>query len=397
MSDQITRHIQDRFQAYKNTVVAQHTVSLSAGFNGSATHIITANSHIHFILDMKLHITLGKLTDTSSGTGYISWVNNIGHKIIKSTEIKVGNTVLSSSSLDYGRHLDILHELEHNKMSSIDYKQLGKKQSVFGLKKYQDSEINLTIPLKFWFSEKREHAFPHILSNEDLKFTLTTNTFESLHHFTSGDSSNVKSEADIDVNIELEISHYNISDEAEKATIKNSGHYEHIYKQTTQTYIPSLSTSNALLFQDLLTSDIIFGAVHNGRHATNTSNTSKPLNFAKSSTNGNGKDIYSNNAKHSTLGTYDFFNTCNLNIDGTDHFETGQKSIDIRTGNKHLYHLHFTTPNEIHSSLNLTNVSNLKLTFSDIPSATFVLYAFVNQYQIITIIWTSSYELINIS
>lgn len=383
MSNQIQNYMKSRFGAdFKKTVLKKDKINLSCGFNSSATHKISANSHIHFILDMKLNITLGKLTEKSSGTGYISWVNSIGHNIIKSTEIKVGNTTLISSSLDYGRYLDILHELKYSKFSSNENKQIGKTNSSYGLKKYQDSIINLTIPLYFWFSEKYEHAYPHILSNEDLSFTLTTNTFDNLHHFPSSDSGNVKSESDIDVDIELEYSYYTIDDESEKATIQNINHYEHIYKETTQTYVPVLLTKNNLIFKNLLASDIIFGAVHADRHARNTAGNA--LNFTTSSTLP--KDVlnYSSNVRNS-IGTFDFFNTCNLIIDGTEHYDTVQKSTDIRFGNKHLYQLYFTPPNEIHSSLNLTNVSNFKLTFTDIPSDTFVLYVFVNQFQIITI------------
>jgi len=382
MSNQIQNYMKNRFSAYNNTVLEKGKINMSCGFNSSATHIITANSHIHFILDMKLNIKLGKLTEKSSGTGYISWVNSIGHNIIKSIEIKVGNTTLNSSSIDYGRYLDILNELEYSKFSSIQYNKIGKTNSVYGLKKYQDKIINLSIPLKFWFSEKHEHAYPHILSNEDFSFTLTTNTFDNLHHFPSSDSGNVKSESDIDVDIELEYSYYTINDELEKETLLNINHYEHIYKETTQTFVPILLTKNDLIFKNLLASDIIFGAVHADRHSKNTAGNA--LNFTSASTHP--KDVlnYSSNVRNS-IGTFDFFNTCNLIIDGTDHFDNEQKSTDIKIGNKHLYHLHFTTPNEIHSGLKLIDISNLKLIFNEIPSDTFVLYVFINQFQIFTI------------
>ena len=61
------------------------------------------------ISDISLKITLGALT-SSTGNGYINWVDSIGHALIEELTFKIGGKSIYDS-FPYGLWLDIYNEL----------------------------------------------------------------------------------------------------------------------------------------------------------------------------------------------------------------------------------------------------------------------------------------------
>ncbi len=88
----------------------------------------------------------------------VSWINGIGHTMIKTIEIEIGGEVIDRHT---GEYLDIFSELTlPNSKKDGYYKMIGEKK--FYTKSSQEGALKLYIPLRFWFCKNVGSALPLI-------------------------------------------------------------------------------------------------------------------------------------------------------------------------------------------------------------------------------------------
>ena len=66
-----------------------------------------------------LKVTLQSIT--TNGVGKVAWVRRLGHFIIDTVELKVGNTTIDKQ---YGMWMDLFYELTHEASNDMGYRKL---------------------------------------------------------------------------------------------------------------------------------------------------------------------------------------------------------------------------------------------------------------------------------
>tara|TARA_B110001450_G_C17653686_1_gene494298 strand:+ start:36 stop:1412 length:1377 start_codon:yes stop_codon:yes gene_type:complete len=122
-----------------------------------------------WITDMVLRIELPKLiADDQEDGGYLNWVDNIGHAIIKHIEVEAFGQIILNKLFPYGLWLDMYNELHD--INNEEWDIIGKNASVESLKVYKTKPQIIYVPLHLWFSKNNESAFPHFIINKSKKF-----------------------------------------------------------------------------------------------------------------------------------------------------------------------------------------------------------------------------------
>jgi hypothetical protein len=132
-------------------------------------------SNMH--LDVKLPAHITTISDDAT---YINWTNNTGHAFLKSVEIEIGGQLIDKQ---YGHWLDVWNELtDHNKFERTLINKHSDKNAY--LKKNLSKtlpELQLYIPLKFWFNRNPGLALPLIaLQYHEVKIKYTTRALDKL-------------------------------------------------------------------------------------------------------------------------------------------------------------------------------------------------------------------------
>lgn len=130
---------------------------------------------------LAVNIDLGSLnTSASRSAGNVfSWVNSIGHAMIKYIEIEIGGFVIDKQ---YGEWFEIWNELTLPFDKKAGYNELvGKKDRAgYSYLSFQDS-LNLIIPIKFWFSKNIGLAIPIVaLTKHSIKINIMWEKFKRL-------------------------------------------------------------------------------------------------------------------------------------------------------------------------------------------------------------------------
>lgn len=139
--------------------------------------------------DIRLIVELPQLegTGTSDYSDYpyiASWINGIGHAMIKTATISLDNTNINKK---YGLWLDIWTELtmtsEHREAY---YSMIGKHEN-FNINS-NNKKMYMEIPLQFWFSKNIGLALPLIsLYDQELKVTIEIEKFDKLWVSSTGE------------------------------------------------------------------------------------------------------------------------------------------------------------------------------------------------------------------
>lgn len=153
---------------------------------------------------------------------YTSWVNAIGYSILNKVEILIGNRIIDRH---YGQWMNIWSELTTNvSKKDILNEMIGKKD--FYTATSQNGEMELYIPLQFWFCNDLGSALPIIaIQRQDIFINVEFNPFEMLW------TSNISSVACkiIDDDIEFKsatlLINYIFLDEDERRYFAQNKHY----------------------------------------------------------------------------------------------------------------------------------------------------------------------------
>jgi hypothetical protein len=126
-----------------------------------------------YLSSIYLHVNLPPLQMTS-GT-FASWTNSIGHAIIDSIDLEIGNRLIDRH---YGLFMEIWEELtgkDKNENSAI-----GKTSNIATLKTYALDHSSYIIPLRFWFCENIGTALPlYALKYHRVKLSIKFKSFDS--------------------------------------------------------------------------------------------------------------------------------------------------------------------------------------------------------------------------
>jgi hypothetical protein len=120
----------------------------SLEFGKKATCIIRRKGDL--LSQMVLEIELPAL---ESG---VSWINGIGHHLIKSVDLEIGGELVDRQ---YGEYLDIYSELNMPAEKRDGYYSMVGKNKSYS-KTTQEGTLKLYIPLRFWFCKDISYALP---------------------------------------------------------------------------------------------------------------------------------------------------------------------------------------------------------------------------------------------
>lgn len=198
---QITFFVADKrnhlqFTLEETTVSANTT----AAFDDTFEFIVPKKSIYSLLSNLVVQFTLPALSTSVSGVSfsgirsdrqYIGWVNSIGHALIKTVTINVGGTKLDKHT---GEWLEIWNEL-HILPDSKSNIAIGKYLNNIDLRTNGNVEKKIFVPLRFWFCNSTQNAFPIGNISSDIRVEIKTHALENLIYtngsITSGISSPV--------------------------------------------------------------------------------------------------------------------------------------------------------------------------------------------------------------
>lgn len=136
-----------------------------------------------------LDITLPSLNPNNDPSFAISWVNSIGHALIKKVELEIGGQIIDTQ---YGMWMEIWDELTLPAEKKFGYYNMIGKHEYFNVT-MQQGELHLRIPLKFWFCNNIGLSIPNIaLQNSTIRLLITFSDFDQLWVSSTGDLSPIK-------------------------------------------------------------------------------------------------------------------------------------------------------------------------------------------------------------
>jgi hypothetical protein len=135
---------------------------------------------------MYLDIILPSLNPNNDPSFAISWVNSIGHALIKKIELEIGGEIIDTQ---YGIWMEIWDELTLPAEKRFGYYDMIGKHEYFNVT-VQQEELHLRVPLKFWFCRNIGLSLPNIaLQNSDIRIIVTFSKFDKLWVSSTGDLS----------------------------------------------------------------------------------------------------------------------------------------------------------------------------------------------------------------
>lgn len=135
------------------------------------------------ISKMYLDIILPSLNPENDPSFAISWVNSIGHAIIKKTHIEICGQKIDEQ---YGIWMEIWIELTLPSEKRLGYYNMIGKHQYFNVT-IQQGELHLRIPLQFWFCKNIGLAIPNIaLQNSTIELFMVFSEFEELFVSSTG-------------------------------------------------------------------------------------------------------------------------------------------------------------------------------------------------------------------
>ena len=136
------------------------------------------------VSQMFIEFRLPALNQDPTDTSYcVSWVNSIGHALIRSIAVDIGGVVIDKQ---YGQWLEIWGELTVPESKRKGYYDLIGHHDNFNACT-QQGELQLYVPLQFWFNRNIGLALPLIaIQNHEVKIKLEITEFDKLWVSTTG-------------------------------------------------------------------------------------------------------------------------------------------------------------------------------------------------------------------
>jgi Major capsid protein N-terminus/Large eukaryotic DNA virus major capsid protein len=164
-----------RYVNFANDIYKLH-LNNQAAF-GTKTQIVIPKKG-HLLSKLNLHLRLPALTKID-GT-YACWVDTLGYAIFNSPiELLIGGVIVDRI---YPVGLDILDEL---RKSNYGHDRMILKSDNYRSNMYNaEKEVNLMIPLDFWFTKDYSYALPLLsMSNQDIQINFSFANFIDLINY----------------------------------------------------------------------------------------------------------------------------------------------------------------------------------------------------------------------
>jgi hypothetical protein len=387
-----------------NVYTKQRKQVMSSVSFGNKTALSSIDPFDGWITNMTLRIeleALWKIGDCEAKTysGYLNWVDSIGHALIEYIELKIGDKVIYNSSFPYGLWLDIYNELNDPNMK--EWSLIGKNASINSLKIYEENKKILYVPLHLWFSKNLESALPYFKfsQNKDninkLQLSIKLRNLNELI-LSTGNTSNNPNTANnrtigIDIIYDTIEAIYSQESKTEfniiKESIMNSNYYNYIEK--IDYYNTSLTNNINIYFNDAPLKNLILVNQNNNR---NKQDKTPLVNEYSTDINGNDWFNYGNTSTISSLNTNDTFETLNISYNGSSINLSDQNLDSIyyrkhtniffnkNIPQKHIYTVPFsiteyTKENIVNGYFNYDSSNTLRLSFTNIaPTSTLSIF-----------------------
>lgn len=161
---------------FANDIYKLH-LNTEALFNTKTQIIIPKKGHL--LSRLNLHLKLPKLIKQQDGT-YICWSDTLGYSIFNSPiELLIGGIVVDKI---YPVCLDILDELSNSSDGSnrMILKSDNYTSNIYNAK----YEVNLMIPLDFWFTKDYSYALPLLsMTNQDIQINFSFADFYNVINY----------------------------------------------------------------------------------------------------------------------------------------------------------------------------------------------------------------------
>lgn len=161
---------------FANDIYKLH-LNTEAMFNTRTQIIIPKKGHL--LSKLNLHLKLPRLIKQQDGT-YICWSDTLGYSIFNSPiELLIGGVVVDKI---YPVCLDILDELSNS--SDGRNRMILKSDNYISNIYNAEHEVNLMIPLDFWFTKDYSYALPLLsMTNQDIQINFSFADFYNVINY----------------------------------------------------------------------------------------------------------------------------------------------------------------------------------------------------------------------
>lgn len=366
------RHTNFSIECIEQTVNGTPSAS-----GGSLESVIKRNGDL--VGSMHFDVKMSNQNADQDNKNYLNWTNNTGHAFIKEVSVEIGGQRIDRH---YGHWLDVYNELtDHDEKEHMILNKHTAISSLKNLTNGPDQELQLYIPLKFWFNRNPGLALPLIaLQYHRIKLKFVTRSMLGL---INGDGdANVSLTASAP-SIKLWANYYYLDTEERKRFAKVS--HEYLIEQVQHEKY-SHGVSHKLKFNHPV-KELIWVEVADKASSEASSSSSSAIditaNVPGSITQNN--DYFNYDCNDTTNGDsefiygsviYEAFATAKITLNGQDRFEPQKASYfrlvqPLQAGhkipNKNVYVYSFALRPEEHQpsgTCNFSRLDNAKLEFT---------------------------------
>jgi hypothetical protein len=374
---------------YRHTNFSMESVEVA--FNGDPdfgqTVTCTIPKNGDLVHQIYLEVTLPQLDqNNTNGLGaaatYVSWVNSIGHALIKTVEIQIGNEVMDRH---HGEWMDIYSNLTIPESKRLAFNNMiGRFSGPAVGPHFAESERTFFIPLQFWFCRNLANSIPLVaLQHQDIKLKFSFRQLRELIKSDKEISSITSNSAAPTLSASLYVN-YIYLDNKERRRFVSSDH-EYLIEQVQYDGEESISLNASNFSANLSYShpikEIIWTITKEDNYAINYSST--------------GNDIFN----HKPSSSEEFL-TANLKFNGINRFNPRKPDYfklvqpfehhTYAPGDKYIYVYSFAMKPEENQPSGTCNMSmvdqaSLNFTFPSSISASFIKIYAVN-YNILRVV-----------
>ncbi|RKO94851.1 group II dsDNA virus coat/capsid protein [Blyttiomyces helicus] len=159
----------------KNVTIIPFNEQVSYGKRITAT-IPCGGDLLHGI---KLYFKLPAFNNIPVGSSYLGWTQSVGYASIDEIELRIGETIIDKHS---GLFMETMDYLKTNVNDVIANNVcVGRYDTINVLPQNASEEIELYIPLQFWFNKKLSSSLPLVaMKSQSVKIVVILKNFEDI-------------------------------------------------------------------------------------------------------------------------------------------------------------------------------------------------------------------------
>ena len=168
------------------TDIVKLSLNETANFNKKLTCQIPKRGHL--LSKLYLHLKLPALPKPALDEEYVCWTDSIGHAIFDGPiELEIGGIIVDKL---YPQFLDIWDEFSNSKKQLGRNLMLGKSDVYSANIQNARKDLDLLIPLEFWFTKNYNLALPLLsMYNQDVRIHFKLKGFSEVVNYNSSEPS----------------------------------------------------------------------------------------------------------------------------------------------------------------------------------------------------------------